>query len=155
MIRLLGIDQSTKCSGYCVMENGKYKKSGVIEVSDKDDTMTRLENMNKEIIKLIRDVKPTWVIFENIQFQRNYQTYKTLAQLQGLIMAYLFQKDLGFTIVEPTAWKSCCGIKGKKRIEQKMNTQKYVEDTYGVSVGEDEADSIGITTWAIKNLAES
>jgi len=136
------------------MENNHYKQSGVISVPEDDPTMIRLENMNNQLIKLIDRVKPTWIVFENIQFQRNYATYKTLAQLQGLIMAYLFHIDCGFTIIEPTAWKSFCHITGKKREEQKKNTQKYVEATYGLKVGEDESDAIGIATWAINNLEE-
>lgn len=134
------------------MDNDEIVESGVITVNEYDNTITRLESMFNKIMELINRVKPDWIVFENIQFQRNYQTYKTLAQLQGLIMAYLFQNDYGFTIIEATAWKKHCGIKGKKRDEQKKNTQKYVEETYGLKVSEDESDAVGIAVWAKDNL---
>lgn len=152
--KILALDQASKISGFCVMKNKKYYESGLLYANDKDDTIARLENMFNQIVKLINRVKPDYVVFEGIQFQKNYQTYKTLAQLQGLIMAYLFLNDYGFTIIESTAWKSCCGIKGRNRDEQKKNTQKYVENTYDLQVSEDEADAIGIASWANKNIKE-
>ena len=107
--------------------------------------------MKNLISNLIHRVKPDVIFFEDIQFQRNYQTYKQLAQLQGIIMAYLFQKDIAFVVVPPTKWKSVCGIKGKQRTEQKKNTQKFVLNTYGLNVGEDESDAIGICHYAVNS----
>jgi Holliday junction resolvasome RuvABC endonuclease subunit len=108
--------------------------------------------MTDGIKSLIKQTKPDYIVFENVQFQNNYGTFQQLSQLQGVIMAYLFETDIGFIIIEPSAWKSCCGIKGRKREEQKKNTQIYVKDKYGFDVSEDEADAIGIGTWAIKNI---
>ena len=67
-------------------------------------------------------------------------------------MAYLFNHDIPFTIIESTAWKSFIGIKSKHREEQKKDTQKFVSDKYGINVTDDEADSIGIAEWSIKNI---
>lgn len=108
--------------------------------------------MTDGIKSLIQRTKPDYIVFENVQFQNNYGTFQQLSQLQGVIMAYLFETDIGFTIIEPSAWKSCCGIKGRKREEQKKNTQLYVKEKYSYDVSEDEADAVGIGTWAIKNI---
>lgn len=67
-------------------------------------------------------------------------------------MAYLFKTDIGFKIIEPSAWKSFCKIKGRKREEQKKNTQVFVKGKYNIEVSEDEADAIGIGTWAISKI---
>lgn len=45
-----------------------------------------------------------------------------------------------------SSWKSTLNIKGRARAEQKRNAQKYVSDTYGIHVTQDEADSICIGT---------
>lgn len=154
MAKILSLDQSTKLTGWCLMKNNKYDSSGVLPVDDKEETIERMQLMYKEIVQLIKRVKPDMVLFEDTQFQRNYASFRTLSQLQGIIMAYLFELDLPFYIVPSTAWKSCCHIKGKKREEQKMNTQKYIKETYGLDVSEDEADAIGIATYGIINIKD-
>jgi len=111
--------------------------------------------MNDKIQSVVKKHKPDYIVFENVQFQNNYGTFQQLSQLQGVLMAYLFEINIGFTIIEPSAWKSCCGIKGRKRVEQKKNTQIYVREKYGYDVSEDEADAIGIGTWAIKNIIKN
>lgn len=151
-IKLLTLDQSTTFTGWCLMENKKYDSSGVLSVNKDEDTIERLKLMYEEIVNLINRVKPDIVLIEDVQFQRNYSTYRTLSQLQGVIMAYLFEKDLPFYIIPSTAWKSCCGIKGKARKEQKKNTQIFVKNTYGLDVSEDEADAIGLATYGNENI---
>lgn len=149
---LLALDQSTKKTGFCIVKNGVYHNSGVLTVCEEKQAFERMKTMNEKISKLISEVKPDYVVFEQIQFQKNYSTYRQLAQLQGIIMAYLFNHDIPFTIIESTAWKSFIGIKSKHREEQKKDTQKFVSDKYGINVTDDEADSIGIAEWSIKNI---
>ena len=155
MAKILSLDQSTKITGYSVFINNNLDTYGLLKANEKEtNPIERMKEMNDEIIALINNVKPDYIVFEHVQFQNNYGTFQQLSQLQGIIMAYLFKIDIGFTIIEPTAWKSCCKIKGRKRAEQKENTQKFVKATYGYDVSEDEADAIGIGTWSIKNLKQ-
>jgi Holliday junction resolvasome RuvABC endonuclease subunit len=148
--KVLSLDQSTRITGWCLMSNGIYNSSGIIEVKDLDDTIERISLMNTDIIKLIDGVKPDIVLFEDTQYQQNASAFRTLSQLQGVIMAYLFKLGLPFYIIPSTAWKSYCGIKGKRRIEQKKNTQIFVKEKYGLGVSEDESDAIGIATYGNK-----
>ena len=154
-MKVLALDQSTKLTGWCLTENKKYKSSGVLAVKDLPDTLERMKLMYDEIKQLIKRVKPDCVLIEDTQFQRNYSSFRTLSQLQGIIFAYLFDLDLPFYIIPATAWKSSCQIKGKRREEQKKNTQKYVKDTYGIDVTEDEADAIGMATYGIINITRN
>jgi crossover junction endodeoxyribonuclease RuvC len=152
-IKILCIDQATKISGYSVFNNNNLDTYGLLSVNDKEkNPIERMKQMNDKIIALINNVNPNYIVFENVQFQNNYGTFQQLSQLQGVIMSYLFTSDIGFTIIEPTAWKSFCGIKGRKREEQKLNTKKFVKEKYNVDVSEDEADSIGIGYWAINHI---
>lgn len=147
------MDQATKISGYSIFEDKNLITYGILEVDQKEKNyVERIKQMNGKIIQLINDNNPDFVVFEDVQFQRNYQTYQFLSQLQGVIMANLFDLNLGFQIIEPSGWKSFCGIKGKKREEQKKNTQEFVKNKYGIDVSEDEADAIGIGIWAINKI---
>lgn len=108
--------------------------------------------MCEKINELIDNTLPDFIVFENVQFQQNYSTFQQLSQLQGVIMAHLFKTNIGFEIIEPSAWKSFCGIKGRKREEQKRNTQIFIKDKYDIEASEDEADAIGIGVWAISKI---
>jgi Holliday junction resolvasome RuvABC endonuclease subunit len=108
--------------------------------------------MSEKIIDLINKIKPDVLILEDVQFQRNQKTFQELANMQGVIMAYLFKIDIPFQVVYPTIWKSYCKIKGKKREEQKANTKIFVKVKFGIDVGEDEADAIGLGWFAINNV---
>ena len=147
------MDQATKISGYSIFEDKNLITYGTLEVDQKEKNyVERIKQMNGKIIQLINDNNPDFVVFEDVQFQRSYQTYQQLSQLQGVIMANLFDQNLGFQIIEPSGWKSFCGIKGKKREEQKKNTQEFVKNKYGIDVSEDEADAIGIGVWASSKI---
>ena len=76
-----------------------------------------------------------------------------MSQLQGVLFTILFERDINFCLVQPTKWKSYCGVKGKKRAEQKANTIQIIQQKYNLSkLTEDEADAIGMGLWAVNNL---
>jgi len=155
MTKILNLDQSTKITGYSIFNNNNLDTYGLLEANEKEkNPIERMKEMNDKIIALIENVKPDYIVFEQVQFQNNYGTFQQLSQLQGIIMAYLFKINIGFNLIEPTAWKSCCCIKGRKRVEQKLNTQKFVKEKYGFDVSEDEADAIGIGYWSMNNLKQ-
>lgn len=150
---ILALDQSTKATGYSVFIEDRLFNYGTLEVDKNEkNPIERMKLMYDKIKRLTDVVSPDYIVFENVQFQNNYGTFQQLSQLQGVVMAFLFETNIGFTIIEPSAWKSCCGIKGRKRVEQKKNTQIFVKDTYNIDTCEDEADAIGIGTWAIQNI---
>ncbi len=151
MIKILCLDQATKISGYSIFEDKKLLTYGKLEVNNKNST-ERMKLMNDKIIELIKIISPDFIVIEDTQQQNNPAVFKQLSQFQGILMAYFFQIDIGFCIVKPSEWKSCCGIKGRKREEQKLNTQLFVKNTYGFDCSEDEADSIGIGFWAVSTI---
>lgn len=104
------------------------------------------------IKQLIERTNPNYICIENVQFQKNYNTYQQLSQLQGVIFAILFELNIPFIIIEPLAWKSFCKIKGKNRKEQKANTIQMVKEKFNLEASEDEADAIGIGLWSCRNI---
>lgn len=153
-MNILALDQSTKNTGWCLISGGKILKYGLLTVDETLPILLRLQKMFYVIKKLIREIDPDFVVFEGTQYQNNAGTFMNLSRLQGLIMSILFLKNIGFFAVEPTAWKAYCKISGRKREEQKINTKKFVADKYGLIVSEDEADAIGIATWATNNISD-
>ena len=73
MSKVMSVDQSTRCSGYCLVEDGKYICSGVIDMSkSKLDTQERSFEMAKAIWKLIDKYKPQYLIIEDVQNQNSF-----------------------------------------------------------------------------------
>ena len=153
-IKILNLDQSTKATGFSVFDAGELVDYGLLEANPKSTTIERMRIMCEKIDNLIKQIQPDFVVFENIQLQGGVNTFQILAQLQGLVIGILYKFDLPFIIVEPSSWKSCCGVKSKKRAEQKENTKIFVMNEFGIQASEDECDAIGIGVWAINNISE-
>ena len=152
-MKILCLDQSTKVSGYSVWENKKLVLYGHVDSNIKENLpLMRMRKMSKEIQRLIKQVRPDYIVLEGVQFQGNHCVYSQLSQMQGVLFEICFSYDIGFAIVEPTKWKSFSNIKGRKREEQKANTINYIKEMFNIDPTEDEADSIGIGVWAINNL---
>lgn len=154
MYKILALDQASKVTGYALITTEGIEQYGTITASTDLNYIERLRIMYSNIQELIKKTKPSYVVFEATQYQNNFAAFGTLSMLQGVIMAELFRKKLGFYIVPATCWKSFCGIKGKKRQEQKANTKAFVAERYNIIATEDEADAIGIATWALGNIEE-
>ena len=155
-IKILCLDQSTKLTGYSLWNFNKKNllRYGCVKSdTNEKNPLERMKNMHYEIKKLIDTYKPDYVVLENTQFQQNFSTYAQLSQLQGVLFTILFERDINFCLVQPTKWKSYCGVKGKKRAEQKANTIQIIQQKYNLSkLTEDEADAIGMGLWAVNNL---
>ena len=88
-MRIVSLDQSTRCSGYAVFEDGQYIESGVIDMNkSKLETDKRSFEMAKEIWKIIKKYKPQEIILEDVQQQTNPKVIVTLARLSGMIIGY-------------------------------------------------------------------
>ena len=94
--------------------------------------------------------KKVMVAIEDIQEQRNVQTFKVLAQLQGALYVSIHKEfKIECDIISASTWKSFSQIRGKNRTEQKRNAQSFVEKTYGMRVTQDEADAILLYTSSV------
>ena len=153
MATYLCLDDATKITGYSVFTDSKLKHYGVVSSEIKENKpFKRMKIMVDKIKGLIKKYKPDYVAIENCQFQHNYETYKQLSQLQGMLILTFIEIGIPYVIVSPTTWKSFCKIKGRKREEQKTNTVKMIEDKFHLTVTEDEADSIGIGLYAVNYI---
>ncbi len=152
-MKILALDQSTKLTGYALFQNKKLKKHGVLDSDVKENLpLDRMRNMHFLLKDLIKQIKPDYVILEAVQYQKNLSTYGQLSQLQGVIFSLLFELDLGFHIIESSAWKSFNGVKGRARKEQKASAIQKVKNTYNIEVSSDIADAILIGLWGVKHI---
>ena len=151
MSRLLALDQSSRITGWAVFEDGKLIGHGKFDAENAgSDIAKRLHYIRNKIKQLIDQFQVTEVILEDIQMQgnvvNNVQTFKTLAEVFGVISELLIELNIPQSAVLASSWKSTLGVKGANRAAQKKNAQEYVLNTYSIKATQDECDAICIGT---------
>lgn len=149
--RILAFDQATEVSGWSVFDGNKLVKYGHW-VSNSNDCVERIDITKQWFASMIKKWNPDKVVIEDIQLQtykKNEQesakmvyTFKVLANLQGVLMNYLFTNNIIHKVTPPSSWKSSCGVTGKNRSDQKRSAQLRVKALYNIDVTQDEADAI-------------
>ena len=156
MSKVLSVDQSTRCSGYCLVEDNQYICSGVVDLSKSTlETPERSFEMAKAIWKLIKKYKPTNLVIEDVQNQNSTKTVIILSRLQGMIIGYAEAHDIQTHILAPTVWRRELNYKqgpNVKRAELKQQSADYVNDKYGFVKTEDENEAIALNDAARKKL---
>ena len=146
MSRVLSMDQSTRCSGYAVFDDGEYVCSGVIDMSKSSlDTPERSFEMAKALWKIIKQYEPTHLILEDTQQQNNVKTVIILSRLQGMIIGYAEAHNIKVHILLPSQWRAVLKYdQGPKikRAELKKQSAEYVKKKYGFDLLEDENEAI-------------
>jgi Holliday junction resolvasome RuvABC endonuclease subunit len=156
-IKVIGIDQSSKISGYSIFVNGKLKRFGTIDVSNNSagkketDHYVRMCNLHSQFSALFKKEKPDYVALEAVQMQGgNKHAFMLLSNVQGLLFAVLYSLEIPFVVVEASKWRAHAGIstgKGVKRQQLKEQAMKLATDKYHVEASEDESESIHIAQW--------
>jgi Holliday junction resolvasome RuvABC endonuclease subunit len=159
MPKLLALDQSSRITGWAIFNDGKLVKYGKFNAELISDNIgERLEYIRNKVKELINENGIEEVIIEDIQMQgnvvNNVQTFKTLAEVFGVISELLVEMKIPQSAVLASSWKSALGIKGRARAEQKRNAQQWVVDTYSVKPTQDECDAICIGAHKNKNSAD-
>lgn len=145
----IAFDQSSNDTGFSVYEDkrlveyGKFKTKG-FEFFDK--VIETQEFMYGVINKYYQEGKKIKIALEDIQLQQRggVDTFKKLAQLQGVLMVSIMRNfdDAEIEFIFASSWKSSNGVTGRGRTEQKRNAQAKVKELYKIDVTQDEADAI-------------
>lgn len=144
---ILALDQASRTSGYAVFCDNQLIDSGTFTFTS-DDMAKRLMGIRNKVNELINKFNIEKIILEDIQLQNNVSsnvvTYKTLAEVIGVIIELCAELKLPYELIHSSSWKSSLNIKGRTRPEQKRNAQVYVFENFGQNVSQDESDAICI-----------
>lgn len=156
MSKVMSVDQSTRCSGYCLVEDNEYVCSGIIDMSKSGlATPERSFEMAKSIWKLIKKHKPDFLIIEDVQSQGSVKTVVILARLQGLILGYAEAHGVKTHILAPTTWRSELNYSQGPKVKRdalKKQSEDYVKNKYGFVKSEDENEAIALNDAARKKF---
>ena len=155
---LLALDQSTRCSGWSVFEDGEYVCSGVIDKSKSElDTYNRSFEMAKDLWRIIKKYQPETLVIEEVAQQSNVQTVIILSRLQGMIIGYAEAHKIKTHILLPSQWRKALDFKQGpkvKRDELKKQSVNFIKEKYGLRLPEDECEAtcIGVAAYKIFDL---
>ena len=108
------------------------------------------------------------VFFEDIQLRQNVQSFKKLAQLQGVLVNLCEKNNYLYGLIAPTQWQNFCGARGRTtteikakvtQIERIKKTSKIlslqaVRDRYGIETENDNlADAIMLGHYVVHNIS--
>ena len=149
---ILSLDLSTKASGWAIFDGTELLDYGCLKASS-TDVIKRIQKIIKELNRdILSQYQIDTVIVEEVRPDTgagNLRTHKVLMWLQAALEFLIHEQypKAKIEYVYPSEWRKACGIKngrGVKRETAKQLDIKFVKETYGLTVDDDEADAIGI-----------
>ena len=143
-LKLIAFDQSTRATGFCIMEMGTARiiESGVVIPNKNDETIDRITYTIKRCLNLVRTNEVAFVFIEGVQIQRNPKVYEILAKLAGSLEIMLYESGYLVNVVKASEWRKRVGIKGRKRADVKKEAIEMVKELYELEPTEDECEAI-------------
>lgn len=150
--RILALDAATNTTGYSIFDNGELVSYGTYKADGSKNTTQRINEVKKWLQAMIQEIQPDFIGIENIQLQ-NYgnsnsfqvETYRALANLQGVLIDTIFEASIDYDLVYATQWRKYCDVgDGKGRENKKKQAQDKVKLWYKQDCTQDEADAICI-----------
>lgn len=155
--RTLALDAATNITGFSVYDNEKLVCYGTFKAKQTTDSTARINEIKHLICAAIDEWQPDFVGIENIQLQTygandllRVETYRVLANLQGVLCDVCFEKKVPFQLVASSSWRSYCGVQGNYRNEKKKEAQGKVKIWYGIDCTDDEADAICLGKYCVR-----
>ena len=154
--RLLALDAATNVTGYAVYDEEQLVAYGTFKATTSKDSTERINEVKLWLEAVIKEWKPDYVGIENIQLQTygrdnrgveqlQVETYRVLANLQGVIADTLYEYEVPHSFAYAVEWRKYCGInEGTGRENKKKQAQNKVRMWYDQDCTQDEADAICI-----------
>lgn len=153
--RVLALDAATIITGYAIYDNDILVSYGTYKINKELPTDERINEIKKWLEAAIDEWCPDYVGVENIQLQGynknngqtqlQVETYRVLANLQGVIIDTLYEKNIPYDLAYAVEWRKYCGVgEGIGRENKKKQAQNKVKIWYNIDCTQDEADAICI-----------
>lgn len=168
-IKILSIDQARN-GAWAVFDYDKKKLEtyGTFSFNYRDYTYAKAILAIEELIdSVIKTYDISVVFIEDIQLRFNVQSFKKLAQLQGVLINLFEKNEYLYDFIAPTQWQNYCKARGRStkeikgkikaleasgKKESKILSIQAVKDFYGIETENDNlADAILIGHYAVNH----
>ena len=144
-MKIIGLDISTRITGWSIFENEQYVKSGNINLERTGKKIdVRLKIMSTQILQLLYREKPDVIVVESGYIGKNPKVALDLMRVRSVPFFYSLVANVLVLEPEPSEWRSILGFQsyGGQRTKYKKLVVKYVDKHFKQDVGDDEADAI-------------
>lgn len=152
---ILGIDPGIADTGYGVIkEEGSHLSClvyGSIKTSPKDDLITRLDILNRELDKIIKKYKPDLASIEQLFFNKNVRTALVVGQARGVSLLTLKQNNLQIVEFTPSQVKQAVSAYGQASKKQVQKMVKLILNLKELPYPDDAADALAIAICALNS----
>lgn len=130
MARIMGIDISSACTGYCLIEDGRLVDFGAVQPHGKLSEQQKLVLFSVQLAEIIARLQPDRIAIEDVVLVKSVVTAKLLSRFSAVarIEAYKYQKQ-EVTLYEPPTWKKMMGLSG---FAEKCDVQVFVCEKFGL-----------------------
>lgn len=137
----LGLDMSSKKSGYSLFDDKELKLYGLWEIpEDITEWRDRIIWMSQQLDVFVKTHKVDQVFVEDVPLSMaNPLTLKVLSALQGMIISVCTINNLKVSFIGVSQWRSALGLftgtrKGTTREEMKKSSVEYANKTFGLNL---------------------
>ena len=145
---ILGIDPGIGRCGWGVIESQgtklKVKDYGCIETSPKKTVEKRLEEIHKEILRIIKKYSPDSLSIEELFFNTNAKTAFVVGQARGVILLAAANSNIPVSIYTPLQVKVAVTGFGRAEKEQVGKMVKTILSLPSVPKPDDTTDALAI-----------
>ena len=149
-------------------ETKKLETYGTFSFGNKDYTYARAILAIESLVDtIIKTYNISAVFIEDIQLRVNVQSFKKLAQLQGVLINLFEKNEYLYDFIAPTQWQNYCKARGRSskeikdkikaleasgKKESKILSIQAAKEMYGIDTDNDNlADAIMIGHFVINN----
>ena len=155
-MKLMSFDQSMSKSGWALYDTDSKTllDYGLIENPEYKNEVREdaIHIMVSSLLAIAKEKLAEVFSYEDIYLDmtRNKSNIQLPMLAGALVEGFKSYNDALIFPVAAMQWKAFCGIKGRKREEQKKNTMNFVQDVFGIETNEDTCDAIA-QGWAVVN----
>ena len=139
-MKIMGLDCSTKSSGWSVFEDGELIDFGLI-TSVHSDWRERLFHQGMELGKILDAYHPEKIYMEDVPLYHagGSKTLMMLGAVQGLIYGVAASKNIQIKFIQPSEWRSPLGLfdgtrKGTLRAEMKRKSIEKANELFDLNL---------------------
>lgn len=135
----MGVDGSTKSTGYSVFKDKELIAYGVIKAED-EDWRKRIAIQGPQLAKLLANYRPDKIYMEDVPLKaQNPLTLVQLGAVQGFFYGLSATFETPIVFIKPSNWRSPMGLfdgtrDGTKRVEMKRKSIEKANKLFGLDL---------------------
>ena len=140
--KLISMDTSSNSTGVAIFVDGVLSRHFLIDLKKIKSSDESIEEMIKQLYKIIDNEKPDIIVTELTVVTRNAQAQRNLTMILGAVYGKCIEENIWYHSYRPTEWRSLIDTdrkpKGRKREDYKEWSMELVRCFYKLDCSSDD-----------------